>query len=143
MRGDMLTQALAESGIPVEQYIITEPTRLHLLNQLAVALERYTTTFPQETTFIRQLRAFQFLARGGGKPRPDHPAGEHDDEIMAYGLGLLLCDEGSPESARSGRGGRMSYFPEGGKFASNGAQMMNHRKVERMRDRMTRAGVNL
>lgn len=144
MGGDMFYQALSEAGLPMEEYIFTETTRMHLLNTLAIAMERNTIVFPSEYNLVRQLRAYQFMKRGGGKPRPDHPDGEHDDEIMAMGLALLLCNDGSPESPRIMGGGKMSYMPRSSSILStSGARMMKEAKVKRMEQRWERTGVVL
>tara|TARA_R110000787_G_scaffold168406_2_gene281228 strand:- start:59 stop:778 length:720 start_codon:yes stop_codon:yes gene_type:complete len=141
MGGDIFSQALAEAGLPVEEYIFTEATRMHMLNSLAVAMERNNVVFPNEQSLIRELRAFQFLKRGNGKPRPDHPDGEHDDEIFALGMALLLCEEGSPESIRTRSSGRMSYMPSSERSMGSGARMMREAKLQRMEDRWERSGV--
>ena len=141
MGGDIFSQALAEAGLPVEEYIFTEATRMHMLNSLAVAMERNNVTFPNEQSLVRELRAFQFLKKGNGKPRPDHPDGEHDDEIFALGMALLLCEEGSPESARTRSSGRMSYMPSSERQMGTGARMMRDAKLRRMEERWERSGV--
>ena len=143
MGGDMFSQTLAEAGLPVEDFIFTEPTRMHLLNNLAVALERATVTYPAQQDLMRQFRAFQFIKRGNGKPRPDHPEGEHDDEIMAFGMALLLCEEAVPESPRHYRGGRMSYFPQTGDGGSLGRRSSREGIQRRREERWQRSGVVL
>jgi hypothetical protein len=143
MGGDMFSQTLAEAGLPVEDFIFTEPTRMHLLNNLAVALERETVTYPAQQDLMRQFRAFQFIKRGNGKPRPDHPEGEHDDEIMAFGMALLLCEEAVPESPRHYRGGRMSYFPQNGDGGSLGRRLSREGIQRRREERWQRSGVVL
>jgi hypothetical protein len=141
MGGDIFSQALSEAGLPVEDYIFTESTRMHMLNSLAVAMERNNVSFPNEQNLIRQLRAFQFLKKGNGKPRPDHPDGEHDDEIFALGMALLLCDEGVPETFRVRGSGPMSYMPAPGRAMGVGARMMREAKLQRIEERWERSGV--
>lgn len=145
MGGDIFYQWLSEAGLPVEEYIFNEASRLEMLNNLAVAMERETVSFPYEEHLARELRAFQFLRRGGGRPRPDHPEGEHDDEIFALGLGLLCCDEGIPGAMQAGVGGAMSYFPASanGMTHSRGATMMADRRQTRMDERNQRSGVEV
>jgi hypothetical protein len=143
MGGDMFYQALSEAAIPVEEYIFTEPTRMDLLNRLAIAMERHTVFFPAVPEIQREMRAYQFIKRGNGKPRPDHPEGEHDDEIMALGMALLLCEEMSPESPRRAGSGKMSYManPEG--HIGQGHQMQLQARRDRIQARWERSGITL
>ena len=152
MGGDIFSEALEEAGLPVERYDIygqrvggeLQGSRMELLNNLAVSMERETVHFPFIPTLNRQLRAFQFIRRGGGKPRPDHPEGEHDDEIFALGLMLLACDPATPQSVGlRGRISRMSYLPSSSGYAggSEGIRMMHEAREQRMRERMERSGI--
>ena len=145
MGGDMFYQALSEAGLPVEEYIFTEPTRMDLLNKFAVSMERYTAFFPAVTELMREMRAYQFIKRGNGKPRPDHPEGEHDDEIMAFGMGLLLCEDLVPESPRQPGRGRMSYLIHGNGDGPIGVghRMQIQARRDRMQARWERSGITL
>jgi hypothetical protein len=148
MGGDMFTQFLMEAGLPVEEYIFTESTRMEMLNALAVAMERETVHFPYEEHLNRELRAFQFVRHGTGKPRPDHPSGEHDDEIFALGMALTACDEGVRSSSFGTQMTRMRYLPNqseagSGVRRSRGAEMMAERRSQRMEERWLRAGIQV
>ena len=118
---------------------------MDLLNKFAVSMERYTAFFPAVTELMREMRAYQFIKRGNGKPRPDHPEGEHDDEIMAFGMGLLLCEDLVPESPRQPGRGRMSYLIHGNGDGPIGVghRMQIQARRDRMQARWERSGITL
>jgi hypothetical protein len=145
MGGDMFTQFLAEAGLPVEEYIYTEASRKGLLDSLAVAMERETVTFPNERALVRQLRNYQWVKYGRGY-RPDHPAGEHDDEVQALALGLTACNPDTPARGTSGRFRPIRYLPtqeeaRTGIASSVGAKMMRERHIRRLEERWHQAGI--
>jgi hypothetical protein len=158
MGGDMYCEELEEADLPVIRYNIHtnnaatsgpyRGSRDELLYGLAVSMERETFHYPQQESLLRQLRAFQMVSRSGGRPRPDHPAGEHDDEVFALGLALLACD---PESIQRGTtpqtSGRMRYIQtqaeaNGGAPRSEGARLSRDRIRRRREERWQRQGMS-
>lgn len=158
MGGDMYCEELEEANVPVMRYNIhtsnaalngpLRGSRDELLYGLAVAIERETVRFPYQESLLRQIRAFQMISRNGGRPRPDHPSGEHDDEIFALGLALLAADP-EPGLVRSrATSGSMRYLQtqaeaNAGVGASVGGKLAHARIVQRREERWQRAGVNL
>ena len=143
MGGDMFFQALTEAGLPVEEYIFTERTRMDLLNNLAISIERSNILFPGERQLLRELRAYQFVKHGRGV-RPDHPDGEHDDNIMALGMALLCCDEAAPQSYLLAGNGRMTYINHTNSPKEGlGSKLMRQRLQQRMEQRWQRSGIEV
>ena len=147
--GDMFCTELENMGIPVEQYVISGSIpRDHLLNSVAISLERGAVSFPPVPGLLRQLRAMQARKMPGGSWRVDHPPGEHDDYVFALALALEVCDAAHDISS-SVRMRRASgrYLPTqaeaqiGSGVRSSGAQFMRDRMVERLRQRQEEIGV--
>lgn len=147
MGGDIFTQELAEAGVPVEPFIITQQSREVLLQTLAVAMERETVHFPSVPSLMRQLRAFQFRKLPSGNFKAEAPPGEHDDEVFALALGLTACTDPPQIAAPIRSGYKSRYVPTqteaetGGIPRSAGARMMRDRKIRRIEERAEKAGV--
>jgi hypothetical protein len=147
MGGDMFYQDMLAANIPVEEYTLNESSRRDLLNNLAVAMERETVHFAPVPELLREMRAFQYVKHGNSY-RPDHPDGEHDDEIFALALGLLACDPPSEVSTTAFRTSPIRYLPtqdevNGGILRSRAGHNRHAAALERMRERWQKAGVEL
>ena len=142
MGGDIFVETLQDAGLPVEPYIFTERSRMDLLNNLAISIERGSVTFPYEPTLLRQLRQYQFI-KHGRSVRPDHPDGEHDDDVMALGLCLLLCDDSQPQVLGKNFSGPMSYMRMHGAQEGVGSRLMRQRLQQRMEERWQRSGIEV
>ena len=147
MGGDMFYQDMAAANVPVEEFTISEASRKDLLNNLAVSMERETTHFPPVSEMLREMRAFQWMKRGNSF-RPDHPEGEHDDEIFAYALALYAADPAASISTVPVRMNSYTYAPtqseaENGILRGSAARSRRVAKIDRMRERWLKAGVEL
>lgn len=148
MGGDIFAAELMEAGLPVEPFQITTGSREDILQYLAVSLERQNVSFPKIDRLLRELRAFQFVRLPSGRYRPEAPAGEHDDEVFALALALTACTE--PPALVEARKIRhqSQYAPTQdeantgtGQPRSNAARELHQRKVDRIRERQSEAGV--
>jgi hypothetical protein len=150
MGGDMFTSEMAEANLPVEPFIITSASREALLQELVIALERRTVSFPNITALLRQLRAFQYRRLPSGRLTAEAPPGEHDDEVFALGLALTAC--AAPPSSTAMKGPRYEgrYVPTQAEanskstapaLRSYGAKMLRERRLARTQERMDQAGV--
>lgn len=144
--GDIFVQELeATMRIPVEPYQFNMASREHLLNQLAIAMERRTISYPPLSSLLRQLRNIQMRKMSNGRMRPDPGLGEHDDEVMSLALALEGCDAEAPLTVYAGIN-RRRYLPtqaetDSGVNLGRGAQLMKERATQRMKERMERLGV--
>jgi hypothetical protein len=146
--GDVIFQELQEMGLPVEPYQFTAASRDHLLNSVAVSLERSTLSFPPDRALLRQLRAFSSRRTVSGTVRTEVPQGEHDDHVFSVGLALEACDPGPSLSSSYGAWRPMRYVPtqqdaENGTMGkTTGARIMADRLRERMAKRIEQAMVS-
>jgi hypothetical protein len=147
--GKALVQELSEAALPVTAFDITGANRQDLLGDLQVATERGTISFPNIPLLIRQLRSFQYQRMKSGMIRAQAPPGEHDDEVFALALALRACSPAYPvtQQRRTGYTGR--YVPTqeeanggDGLPSSLGARLMRERRIDRIRERVDRAGVS-
>ena len=151
MGGDMFVGEMAEANLPVEPFIITSASREGLLQELVIALERRTVSFPGTITpLLRQLRAFQYRKLPSGRFTAEAPSGEHDDEVFALALALTACV--APPSVVAARGARYQgrYVPTQAEANSStaapamrsyGARMLRERRLARTEERMVRSGI--
>ena len=146
MGGDMFVSQMAEAGLPVEPFIISDNSnrtgvRTYLLESLVVAIEQRSVTFPSIAPLLRQLRAFQYRKLPGGSFKAEAPPGEHDDEVFALALALSGCDEATASvSVNAPSYWQSRYVPtqaeaDAGTFRSPVQQKARRRIVERIRER--------
>jgi hypothetical protein len=147
MGGDVFASELIEVGLPVEPFQISRTTRIPLLQNLAVSLERQTVSFPPIPETLRELRAFQHVQQSNGEFRLEAPNGEHDDEVFGLALALTACID-PPAVVEARRVFYQSrYVPtqqeaEGqGLRTGYGARYMHQRKIDRIKARQDEAGI--
>lgn len=145
MGGDMFLEELQAEGLPVEGVDITGVNRTPLLESLGLSLERETVHYPDIPELLRQLRMYQPTKLPSGKLRPDHPPGEHDDDVWALTLGLQACDAPQAVSPGGGRTRSYRYLPREGEglARSAGARAMRQRHSDAIMERARLAGVQL
>lgn len=148
MGGDIFLSEMEEMHLPVEPYIIgSQAARDGLLQQLVVAMERLTISFPNITSMLRQLRAFQYRRLPSGRFRAEAPEGEHDDEVFALALALEACDQPREVTARTRVGRESRYVPtqaeaeQGPPTGGYGSRYMRDRRIEQVRQRQIEAGI--
>jgi hypothetical protein len=141
--GDIFCEELREVSVPVEEFYFTTDSRRNLLSSIGVALERETVSYPAMPKLLRQLRSIQPIKQSNGSFRVQAPAGEHDDEVFALGLGLYACDPhvSAGRSRRSGSGRYVQTRDEmnGGLSPKTSARLANRRSAK-MRQRIERSG---
>ena len=148
MGGDVFASELIEVGLPVEPFQISRTTRIPLLQNLAVSLERQTISFPPIPKTLRELRSFQHVQQSNGEFRLEAPTGEHDDEVFALALALTACID-PPSVVEARRVMYQSrYIPtqaeaegQGGLLRTSGARYARQRTIDRVRARQDEAGI--
>jgi len=89
--GDAIYEDLSNSGMNVKPFKFTSTSKKILIENLIVALENETISFPEIDELINELRIFGFdKSKISGHVRYNAPSGYHDDCVIA----LALCHSG-------------------------------------------------
>jgi len=94
--GDVVCEALQESGLAVQPVVLSAQRKRHLIDHLALGIEQERLTFVPHDETLRELALYEHTRLPSGGERTGAPPGEHDDCVIA----LALCFWGM--AARSG-----------------------------------------
>lgn len=84
--GDPIADDLARSGVPIEPFKITEPSKKEMIEKLSVYIEqRLISIIPKEETFF-EFDNFSYKMSQSGKIHYSAPDGLHDDIVMSHAL---------------------------------------------------------
>jgi len=89
--GDVLSEQLLSSGLPIVPFTSTNATKSVLVDSLALALERQAVTFLPDPALISELESYQAVRLPSGLTRYTAPEGMNDDRAMA----LMLANWGA------------------------------------------------
>ena len=84
--GDAIFEELKQSGIKVEPFIFTEPSKNNLIENLAVSLENGEIFYPNIPEILNELFSFEYIISTSRKFRYNAPTGLHDDCVIALAL---------------------------------------------------------
>jgi hypothetical protein len=79
-------EELQRAGLPVIAFNTTNATKMHIIDQLALAFERKAITIPNDPVLVGELQAFESSRTATGLVRYSAPEGMHDDGVMALAL---------------------------------------------------------
>lgn len=86
--GDPIADDLGRSGLSVEPFKISEPSKKDIIEKLSIWIEqRKIQLLPIEET-IHELDSFSYEIGPTGKLRYSAPAGLHDDIVLAHALAV-------------------------------------------------------
>ncbi len=96
--GDPIAESLERDGYVVEQFKYTNQTKKHLIENLALKIERNEITFPDIPELINELESFGYEYTPSGNVRYNAPEGLHDDcvnslALAVHGAGHYLYDD--------------------------------------------------
>jgi hypothetical protein len=76
----------------IEPYRFTAPSKVHLIQRLAVAIEQQQVRIPADwRVLIEELRRFEYALGPSGQIAYGAPAGYHDDCVIAMALAYHGC----------------------------------------------------
>ncbi len=79
-------EALQAEGLPVRPFTTTAKSKRHIIERLALALERGELALLPDETLLHELATYQLERLVGGGYRYGAPVGGHDDTVMALAL---------------------------------------------------------
>lgn len=89
---------LRKEGLRVEPFVFTAPSKLALLESLALGIEQKLVGLPDEPVLVNELEVFEEIKTRMGGSRLSAPEGMHDDCVMA----LALCYKAADRATDSG-----------------------------------------
>lgn len=93
--GEPIFEDLRKSGLSVEGYHFTGPSKKVLIDGLIVALEQERIRFPRIPQLINELEAYEYQPTKAGNLKTGAPAGEYYDDCV---VALALCNWGLNQS---------------------------------------------
>jgi len=84
--GDPVLEQLRKMGVAVEGYHLSNTSKQHLIEHLAVGIEQRLLTFPQIDVLIHELQVYEYEITRAGNLRYNAPSGFHDDCVISLGL---------------------------------------------------------
>jgi hypothetical protein len=95
--GDPIVADLRHDWPRTEPFVFTNPTKVDLIQSLAVAIEQGKLSWPREwETLTDELRRYEYEYTGGGRLTYSAPSGFHDDCVIALALANSLRREHTP-----------------------------------------------
>ena len=73
-------------GIACEGYHLSNTSKQHLIEHLAVGIEQRFVTFPKIDVLIHELQVFEYEITRAGNLRYNAPSGFHDDCVISLAL---------------------------------------------------------
>jgi hypothetical protein len=98
--GDPIYDNLRRSGITVEGYKFTNASKKDLVENLSIAIENKTISYPDIPVLISELGLFGYKISPAGVTTYSAPDGYHDDTVIALALAAWQIRKGDPEVAR-------------------------------------------
>ena len=84
--GDPVLEQLRKMGVAVEGYHLSNTSKQHLIEHLAVGIEQRLLTFPQIDVLVHELQVYEYEITRAGNLRYNAPSGFHDDCVISLGL---------------------------------------------------------
>lgn len=81
-----LIEELQRMDLPVVPFVTSNASKMRIIDELALALERGTLRLLDEPVLLDELQAFAMERLPSGLLRYSAPAGQHDDTVMALAL---------------------------------------------------------
>lgn len=84
--GDPIYDNLRRSGLPVEGYKFTNASKKDLIENLSIAIENKTISYPDIPVLISELGLYGYKISPAGVTTYNAPDGYHDDTVIALAL---------------------------------------------------------
>lgn len=96
--GDPIHDQLRRMGVNVEGYKFTNASKKDLVENLSIAIERQTVTFPNIPELISELGLFGYKISPAGVTTYQAPEGYHDDCVIALALAAWQLRSGKVQA---------------------------------------------
>jgi hypothetical protein len=93
--GDPIFDMLRRSGVAVEGYKFTNASKKDLIENLSIAIENHTISYPDIPVLLSELGLFGYKISPAGVTSYNAPEGYHDDTVIA--LALATWQNSRPE----------------------------------------------
>ena len=86
--GDPIFDALAMRGLPVYGYHLSGTRKTALIQNLAVAIQSKSISYPPLKQLLQELSSYQYAISPSGQIQYGAPEGEHDDTVISLALAV-------------------------------------------------------
>jgi len=93
--GAPIVEMVRDRGVRVDEMMFNNRTKQQLIENLAVAIEHRSVTFPDIPVLIDELDAYQYEITKTHLVRYAAPDGYHDDAVIALALAVWEADHGA------------------------------------------------
>jgi hypothetical protein len=95
--GDPIYDDLSRQGLKVEGYKFTSASKKDLIENLSIAIDKHTISFPNIPELINELKLYGFKQLPSGIVQYGAPEGYHDDCVIALALATYQLRRGEVE----------------------------------------------
>jgi len=85
--GDPIYDMLRSRGVPCVPFVFTSRSKQQLIQNLQIALQTRSITYPEIPILLQELNAFQYTVSEAGTMKYAAPEGDHDDCVISLALG--------------------------------------------------------
>ena len=85
-KAEQMAQSLRETGLPVEEFVFSEPSIDRLASTLSRLFAERRITVPDDKDLLDELGTVILRTTPSGRTRIDHHSGRHDDQAVAVAL---------------------------------------------------------
>jgi len=86
--GDPIYDMMLAKGIPCVPYVFTSKSKQMLIQNLSIAIQTQSISYPDVPVLIQELSAFQYSVSPAGQMLYSAPEGDHDDCVISLALGV-------------------------------------------------------
>jgi phage FluMu gp28-like protein len=85
--GDPIYDMMLSKGVPCVPYVFTTKSKQMLIQNLSIAIQTQSISYPNVPVLIQELSAFQYTVSPAGQMLYSAPEGDHDDCVISLALG--------------------------------------------------------
>lgn len=102
--GDPILDEMRHEGVQVEGYVMSQPKKEDLIENLVITLENDKASFPDIPILLTELDLYGYVTMPAGNRKYSAPEGFHDDCVVAFALAVWHLNKsgGPPDAWRLG-----------------------------------------
>jgi len=86
--GDPVYDMMLSKGVPCVPYVFTSKSKQMLIQNLQIAIQTQSVSYPEVPVLLQELGAFQYSVAPSGNMLYSAPEGDHDDCVISLALGV-------------------------------------------------------
>lgn len=86
--GDPIYDMMLAKGVPAVPYVFTTKSKQMLIQNLSIAIQTQSISYPDIAVLLQELGAFQYTVSPAGQMLYSAPEGDHDDCVISLALAV-------------------------------------------------------